>query len=635
MAASDVAILGTAGHVDHGKTELVKALTGIDTDRLPEEKQRGMTIDLGFAWLELPGGGMLGIVDVPGHERFVHNMIAGAIGVDMALLVVAADEGPMPQTREHLDVLSILGIRAGVVAVTKADKVEAGRIEQVRDAVRELLAGSGLGQWPIVATSAVTGEGLEELVAELERVARSLPRPDVEAPARLAIDRRFSVAGHGTVVTGSLRRGRLRVGQEVEIMPAGLPARVRHLEIHGREVEEVEAPARVGVNIADVAVEQIQRGDQLVAPGSVPGTDMIDVELWLLGHAEAPIKQRGIVRVHVGSREALGRVVLLDGREELGPCERCVAQIRLDRPVAAVAGDLLVIRSYSPEWTIGGARVLDAAPRRHKVGRAEIVSALERLAAGGPEEALRHALGQAGAGGAEEAELAARTQLFGGRLRDVLDRLAEQGQAVELGGKWFSAQAVERIEGRVLGAVADYHRERPELAGMPLSELQRRTGYGAGLVRAIAERLGRAGKLRRLAGAVALPEHAPKLRPDQQRRVEAAMQAIEAAGFKPPSRAEVLQMIGGADAGQLLEWMRQAGMVVQIGEFVFSKRAVQRAMAVLRQNFRGRQFTASQARQALGTTRKYAIPLLEFLDRIGFTVRRGDFRHVVEQPRGG
>ncbi|MFQ5808648.1 MAG: selenocysteine-specific translation elongation factor, partial [Armatimonadota bacterium] len=358
------AIIGTAGHVDHGKTALIKRLTGIDTDRLPEEQQRQLSIDLGFAYFDLPSGVRAGIVDVPGHERFVKNMLAGATGIDLVLLVVAADEGVMPQTIEHLDILTLLGIRHAVVALTKIDLVDHDWLDLVEDDLRTALRGTPFEDAPAVRLSSTTGQGFPELAETIDKVYAQVPPRDISGPARLWVDRVFSVRGFGTVVTGTLSRGRLAVEDTVEVLPEQGSMRIRAIQVHGDFIEAVTAARRVALNLSRTEGAAITRGSLIAAPGSMQPTSMLDARLRLLPTVGKPLANRTRIRLHVGTAEILARVALLDC-DTLAPGDSALAQLRLERPTAASAGDSFIVRTYSPMTTIGGGQVIDPAPRRH------------------------------------------------------------------------------------------------------------------------------------------------------------------------------------------------------------------------------------------------------------------------------
>src|SRR5262245_33336662 len=422
-------VVGTAGHIDHGKTSLVKALTGTDTDRLPEEKARGITIDLGFAFLEEPDGLTIEIVDVPGHERFVRNMLAGAGGIDLALLVIAADEGVMPQTREHLAICSLLRIKAGLVALTKTDMVEADWLELVRDDVARLLEPTFLAGCPILPVSAKTGEGIPELRAALADLARRVPTKGTDHTARLPIDRVFTVRGFGTVVTGTLSAGRLAVEDRVEIYPRSLPSKVRGLQVHGHPVPTAEAGQRTAVNLQGIERAALERGDVLAPAGSLLPSLLVDATVELLEDAPRPLKTRDRVRFHVGTQEVMARVLLV-GEPALEPGGRAYARFRLEGLVVALPGDRYVIRSYSPVVTIGGGTLLEVTPPRFKRKAPALQAHLALLETGSPADVVEEHLKQSGAAGARIADLRARTPFGLERLRELLDGLAQSSAVV-------------------------------------------------------------------------------------------------------------------------------------------------------------------------------------------------------------
>ncbi|RLC28530.1 MAG: selenocysteine-specific translation elongation factor, partial [Deltaproteobacteria bacterium] len=416
-------ILGTAGHIDHGKTSLIKALTGIDTDRLKEEKQRGITIELGFAHFELPGGQVIGIVDVPGHEKFVKNMVAGATGIDLVALVIAADEGVMPQTKEHLEICQLLDIRHGLVILTKIDMVDADWMELVREDVREYLSGTFLADAPVVEVSSVTGRGLPELTRTLETLAAEVPEKDIGHIFRIPVDRVFTMKGFGTVITGTSISGRIQTGDEITIYPQGLNAKIRGLQVHNREVDRVRAGLRTAVNLQGVEKAVIRRGDVLATKEALRVTYMVDVRLDLLDSAPRKLKNRARVRFHSGTSEIMARVVLLD-REELMPGESCFAQVRLDEPTAVLKDDRFVIRSYSPVRTIGGGAVLNALPGRKKKRYSDaVMSQMNVLHTGGLSELIELFVSLGRFEGIEQGELPFLTNTGRKKLDEALRSL--------------------------------------------------------------------------------------------------------------------------------------------------------------------------------------------------------------------
>lgn len=458
-------VIGTAGHVDHGKTTLVRALTGVDTDRLQEEKRRGISIDLGFAPFRLPSGRAAAIVDVPGHERFVHNMAAGVHGMDLVLLVVAADEGVMPQTVEHLDILQLLGVRHGLVVLTKVDLVDdPAWLDLVEDDVRASLQGTFLAQAPVVRVAPPTGHGLDRLLAALEEAAARVPPRDAGGLARLPIDRVFTVTGFGTVVTGTLVSGTLRAGDRVEVQPGGLPARIRHLQVHGREVSEAAAGQRVAANLAGVDHTLLRRGQVLVHPGTLAATQWLAARVEWLPRAPWPLRHQERVRVHAGAAEVLGRVRLLEPARPWQPGESGWALIRLEEPLVAAPGDRFVLRTYSPPRTAGGGLVADVGrpwTRRAAPGRW-----LAAFLADEPATALTARLERAGRPRAA-ADLAREVGQPLSRVEAALAGAAAAGRTVPVGnGFWVAASVAERLAREVRAVLERYHRERPLEPGM-------------------------------------------------------------------------------------------------------------------------------------------------------------------------
>ncbi|MBI4839975.1 MAG: selenocysteine-specific translation elongation factor, partial [candidate division NC10 bacterium] len=427
-------IIGTAGHIDHGKTTLVKALTGIDTDRLKEEKERGISIELGFAFLRLPDGVQAGIVDVPGHERFVKTMLAGVGGIDLVILVIAADEGVMPQTREHLHICALLQVKRGLVALTKSDLVEAEWLEMVRADIVETLKGTFLDGCPVVPCSATTGQGLPELLQAIQDQAAAAEPKRTEGTVRLPVDRVFTIKGFGTVITGTLWSGTLAVGDEVAILPADLRSRVRRLQVHGQTVERAVAGQRTAVNLPGLEVSQIERGDVLCLPGTLHSSETFDATLSLLPDAPRPLVNRARIRFHLGTSERLARVVLLD-REELQPGGQAYVHLRLETPSAALPADRYVIRSYSPAVTIGGGSILDPNPPRERRPRAKMIEHLRILEQGSPTDRLERLLLAAGFTPATGDELRRRSDLDPAAVADSLRALTEKGAAVLVGPK--------------------------------------------------------------------------------------------------------------------------------------------------------------------------------------------------------
>lgn len=622
-------VIGTAGHVDHGKSTLVKALTGIDPDRLREEKEREMTIDLGFAWLTLPSGRRLSIVDVPGHERFIKNMLAGVGGFDAVLFVIAADEGPMPQTREHLAIIDLLDIRHGVVALTKVDLVDQEWLELVTAEIEDLLDGTTLTGAPIVPLSSVTGQGLDDLVATLERVLDEVPPRAGNGRPRLAIDRVFTLAGFGTIVTGTLRDGELEVGQEVEILPKKLRARIRGLQSHRTRVQRALPGSRTAVNLSGVEVADLERGDVLTVPGWLEPTTLLDVRLRLLADAPAPLEQNDEVDFFIGTSETLARVTLLDA-ERLDPGQSGWVQLRLAAPVVALRGDRFIIRRPSPSATLGGGTIVDASPRRHRRFRPEVIRSLEALATGQPTAILAHVLQR---GVLEWREVLQRSGLDEASAKTALTELLAQGTVTVLDEAsdhsgitptTFVAPShlVDRLSRQLLELVREYHQHFPLRRGLPREMARSRLGLAPRAFDVLVRRLSQRGVLVEDDEVLRAPEHSIRLSPEQERHAREYEEALRRDPFSPPAPAEF-----GLDP-ELVQALADLGRVVRItDDVVFApetwEMARERVLALIDQYG---SVTLAQVRDELRTSRKYAQALLEYLDQRRITRRVGDAR---------
>ena len=631
-------IMGTAGHIDHGKTTLVKALTGIDCDRLAEEKKRGITIELGFAFLDLPGGARLGIIDVPGHERFVKNMVAGAAGIDFVTLVIAADEGVMPQTREHLDICSLLGVTAGVVALTKADLVDADWLAMVTDDVRSALAGSFLAEAPIFPVSAHTGQGLPQLRDALARlVADFSPRRRSDL-ARLPIDRVFTLKGHGTVVTGTLIAGTLRVGDEVRLYPSDKRSKIRSLQSHGQAVEASPAGRRTAVNLTGLEVEDIARGEVLALPGTLFPDRSFEVELSCLATAPRAIKHRTEVHFHHGTREIPARVHLLD-RDALLPGQTAVCQIRFPEPLAGVHGDRVVVRAGSPLRTVAGGRVLSPMTRKIKRFDTDALAELVALAAAeGPELVALH-LRRAGSEGLGFLRLMPLTGLESKALDKALTTLCDQGQAALVdregaqGRHYLHGTAVAQLAASLVAAMTDFHRREPLKRGISRSELASTWGkpLSPKLLHFMIERQLRAAALVADQEVLRLPDHAISLASDQASLRQALLAAYQAGGLTPPNVKDILapQHLSFAEALPVYKVLIAEGLLVKAQEnMYFCATAIRVLIESVRAYFAAgaTDMGPAQFRELTGLSRKFLIPLLEYLDKEKITVRVGDKR---------
>jgi len=623
-------VVGTAGHIDHGKTSLVKALTGTDTDRLPEEKARGITIDLGFAFLEEPGL-TIEIVDVPGHERFVRNMLAGVGGIDLAMLVIAADEGVMPQTREHLAICSLLRIKAGLIALTKADLVEPDWLELVREDVATAARGTFLEGAPIVPVSSKTGQGLPELRAALRALAASVPQRGTDELPRLPIDRVFTVRGFGTVVTGTLTAGTLSADERVEVYPKRAEAKIRGLQAHGHPVASAQAGQRTAINLQGLERTAIDRGDVVGLPGTLVPSTLVDGTLELLPDAPRAVKTRTRVRFHVGTSEIMARALLLD-RTELAPGETAFARFRLEAPLVARPGDRFVVRSYSPVVTIGGGTLLDVDPPRFKRKGPALVAHLELLQAGSPEEVLEEHIRHVGAGGVRLTTLSGRVPFGPGRLRALLEGLQAAGRVISIDRDWFiHPDSLGRLRGLVVDELTAFHRANPLKPGMSREELRGRAGGADERVFAfLLSALTAEGVVKTERDKVQLASHEVRLSPEQQRVVDALEREFSRAEAAPPSPEEALGRSGirGDEEHELFQILVQSGKLVRVKESLFfhtqALDAIQgKLVALLRER---KEIGPSDIKDLLGISRKYAIPLLEFFDQRRVTARVGERR---------
>jgi len=628
-------VVGTAGHVDHGKSTLIQALTGIDPDRLQEEKERGMTIDLGFAWLRLPDGLEVSIVDVPGHERFIHNMLAGVGGIDIALLVIAADEGVMPQTREHVAILDLLGISNGVVALTKRDLVDDEWLELVQADVEDFLSTTVLRDAPIIACSAITRVGLDaliEVVQDLLQKERS--RPNTGRP-RLPIDRVFTVAGFGTVVTGTLIDGEMRLGQELEIQPGGLRSRVRGLQSHRKKLETVPAGTRTAINLTGLAVEDLRRGQVLAAPGSLKPTRAVDARLRLIrdGH---PIKHNTEVSFHTGAAETLGKLALLD-RDELQPGEEAWVQVRLQDEVALARGDLFVLRLPSPSRTVGGGTVVESHAKRHRRRQAAILEQLEVLAQGSPEDIVLERLrarepsdveGLVTRSGLPAAEVrAAVARLLS--MNDVLLVDASNGAArVDARSFVVTPLGWQRLSEQVQSILSAYHAAYPLRRGLPKEELRTRLGADPRLFVRELERLKADGLATEDGPFVRLQSHVVAFSPEQQAQLDTLMEVLREADVAPPDRADLEAEL--RISSEVVDAAIAEGRLVEVAaDMIYDLTTLDGIIARIRADIQANgPRTVAQIRDLLDASRKYTLALVTYTDEYKITRRVGDTRII-------
>jgi len=625
-------VLGTAGHIDHGKTSLIKALTGIDTDRLKEEKERGITIELGFAHLELPGGKLLGIVDVPGHEKFIKNMVAGATGIDLVALVIAADEGVMPQTREHLDICELLKIQHGLIIMTKIDMVDSDWLELVREDITEYMAATFLADSPIVEVSSVTGEGLKELIQILDKLVQDIPERDLGHFFRLPIDRVFSMKGFGTVITGTTISGKIRTGDEITIYPLGINSKIRGLQVHNREVNEIRAGLRTAVNLQGIERAKVQRGNILASRDSLRTTYMVDVSLDLLSSASRKLKNRAKVRFHSGTSEIISTVVLLD-RDELEPGETCFAQIRLNEPTALLRDDRYVLRSYSPVRTIGGGRTLNALPRKKKRFSGAVLSEMKLLFTGDLNEIIEYFVSSGRFRGVEQKELPFLTNTGKKRLDEALKVLKAQQRIIlydKERGVVIHADFLKKARDEILDTLTRYHKKFPLKEGLVKEELRSRTAGAdnAKLFNHLVLQLAREGIIVQNKEIVRLKDHQVTLAQDQEEIRRELEKIYTKSGLQPPYFQEIKEKFPGNTGAEVLEVMVKEGDILKVKEdLYFHRKAIDgiksELIAFLKNNG---EITTPQFKEMTGASRKYTIPLIEYFDRTQVTVRVGDTR---------
>jgi selenocysteine-specific elongation factor len=632
-------IIGTAGHIDHGKTALVRALTGIDADRLPEEKRRGITIDIGFADLDL-GELHVGFVDVPGHERFVKNMLAGAHGIDAVLLVIAADESVMPQTREHFDICRLLAVKNGLVVITKKDLIEEELLQLVRAETEEMVAGSFLESAPVIAVSSRTGDGIEELKKELRRLGSEIPaRPD-DFIARLPVDRAFTMHGFGAVVTGTLIAGAINEGDEMDLLPTGTRVRVRGLQVHGAQVKRAVAGQRTAVNLSGIEANAIQRGLVLAPPACLQPTQIIDARVQILDEAPRPLRSRQRLRVHLGAAEVLARVRVLETGAELRPGESGFVQLRFESPIIAVLGDRFIIRAYSPQRTIGGGVVLDPFAAKHRSKDSEkTAAALTDFWQGDRARQLARFVAGAERHGLKKSGIAARTAWREEVIEAVAKETLKQGAVVDAEGILVDQEIFAELKQTVLTEVKAHHQSDPLSRGLAKEVLrERHFGHSpAELWRAVSARLEQDGALIGEKDVVRLREHTRELSgPDRQAR-ERLEQIYRDAVFGPPNLNDALAQAGldrdVQHGRKILQLSLDSGSLVKVqGELIFHRAALDELTKRLRDyatRNTDRAIDVARFKELAGISRKYAIPLLEYLDRQRITRREGDRRVIL------
>lgn len=635
-------ILGTAGHIDHGKTTLIKALTGINTDRLKEEKLRGITIELGFAHLELPSGQRLGIVDVPGHEKFVKNMVAGATGIDLVALIIAADEGIMPQTREHMEICTLLGVRHGMVVITKTDMVEDEWLGLVLEEVDDFTRGTFLEGAPVQPVSAVSGQGLPDLLATLDRICKDIPEKTATGLFRLPVDRVFSMKGFGTVITGTLVSGKVSIGDRIMIYPSGDTSKVRGLQVHGQSLNQAEAGMRTAINFQGLDKSAVNRGDVLAKPGELIVSYMVDADLAYLSSNAKPLKNRTQVRFHTGTSEIMGVVVLLD-REEIMPGDDAVVQIRLDTPVSLVKEDRYVLRSYSPIRTIGGGAILNPIPLKHKRNRPDIVESLQLLKQAPAEEVVRLQIENAGFKSCTFDELSIMTNLPEKKLDRILQTMTSKKEATLIDKekrRYIHQNVFSDLENALRNRLSAYHEKHPLKPGMSKEELKSKLPPDVDnkLYLLALQQLQKNEFITQEEDIVRLADHRVALGVDQRALREKLLSVYQQEGLTPPYFKDLCAKLSAPqkEAKQVMSLLIDEGQMVKIKEELYYhrdpiERLKQELVSFLSEHG---EISTPQFKDMTGASRKYVIPLIEYFDAIQLTIRVGDLRKLRKRPAG-
>ena len=630
-------ILGTAGHIDHGKTSLVKAVTGIDTDRLKEEKERGITIELGFAHLDLPSGQHLGVVDVPGHEKFVKNMVAGATGIDIVVMVIAADEGVMPQTREHMEICTLLGVRQGLVALTKIDLVDEEMLELAQEDIREFTRGSFLESAPVIPVSAATGQGLPEFVRALDELSRQVESRPPSSLFRLPVDRVFSMKGFGTVITGTLISGRVQVGDPIMVYPSGITSKVRGIQVHNQSVATAEAGMRTAVNFQGLDKEAVSRGEVLSSPDALKSSYMVDVRFHFLASVAKPIKNRTRVRFHTGTSEVLGNLILLEN-DELKPGGTTVAQLRLDTPVAVVKGDHYVVRSYSPVRTIGGGQILNPIPPKHKRLQAGVVQSLKNVLTSDPETLIGSHIEAAGHSGTCFTDLRLMTDLTDKQLESSLQAMMSARTVIQVDKETRSFVHKKSFEAFIREAseqLRAYHKVFPLKSGMLKEELKSKfpADTDVRLFNLVLNQMIRDGAIVQEEKTVRLATHKVSLAGDEATLRKQMLKIYRDSGLQPPFFRDVAGILK-ADPGaakDVLNLLIEEGLIVRTKDDLFFHAE---AIADLKQRMlkffeTNADMTPAHFKDMTGgASRKFLIPLLEYFDSKNVTLRVGDVRKL-------
>ncbi len=626
-------IIGTAGHIDHGKTSLVKALTGIDADRLKEEKQRGITIDIGFADLVI-NDCRFGFVDVPGHERFVKNMLAGAHGIDLVMLVIAADEAVMPQTREHFDICKLLQIKTGLTVLTKADLVDEELLELAKEEVAEFVSNSFLADAPILPVSCKTGQGIEELKKELLKLASKTTSKNASATPRLPIDRAFTIKGFGTVVTGTLTAGELHLADEIDILPGRVQAKVRGLQVHNLATDKAIAGQRTAVNLQGISLEQVGRGQVLVPAKRFESTSMLDVELELLPNVTKSMSQRTRVRLHHDTSEVMARVVLLGGIE-LIPGQKMFAQLRLEEPTFALPGDRFIVRSYSPQITIGGGKIIDTLPAKHRLKDLKAIDWLNKLINANQVEQIALFIEMAGAKGMSMAAIVSRTGFADVLLNKEIGNLIQSGRLLKSDSQpayLLAKTAYEQLKTEVFKIMKDFHKREPLQIGINREEVREKIGFIPEIFKLVLDRLVVEKLIVSEKDILRLASHQISLSSEDEQAKKQMETKFKEVGFQARTYDEVMKdfRIDTNKLRKIYQLLVNEQKLLKIGEFVFHREAVNEILDRIKgQKAKNTKLDVATFKDLTGLSRKHAIPLLEYLDLQKVTRRVGNEREIL------
>ncbi|MBA3011436.1 MAG: selenocysteine-specific translation elongation factor [Proteobacteria bacterium] len=629
-------ILGTAGHIDHGKTSLVKALTGVETDRLKEEKERGITIELGFASLDLPDGRHIGIVDMPGHEKFVKNMVAGSSGIDVVTMVIAADEGVMPQTREHMEICNLMGIRHGIIALTKTDLVDEDLLELALDDINDFVQGTFLEGKPIIPLSSATGQGLDKFIATLESVCNEIPERKFSSIFRLPVDRVFSMKGFGTVITGTLTSGVIHVGDDIMVYPKRIVSKVRGIQVHSNSVDSAPAGTRTAINFQGLDKDTVFRGDILSTPDTLIESYMVDARFHYLKSNAKPAKPRTRVRFHSGTSEILGYMVLLD-REELLPGDEAPVQFRLESPVCCIKDDRYVIRSYSPVKTIGGGAILNPVSQKHKLFDKKVIQGLDELLLEDGEQTISFFLSLKGFLGLSLNQLRVMTNIPDKRLATTLQKMLAKQAIVQTDKErqiYVNGAIFDEFKEKVLKKIAAYHAANPLKEGMPTQELKSKFRYieDAKFFNILFAKLARENIIAQDKNIVKLVDFKVALKVDQHEVKEKITQIYQTAGLTPPFFRTICQDLNldQKTAKDVLQILFDERVLVKAKDDLnFDARAIagleEKIIAHLKEK---ETITTPEFKDMIGISRKFVIPLIEYFDSTNLTIRVGDTRHL-------